>query len=62
MSFKTFDYRCVNTECSEYNKVIEKLVKDKEQDNQLCKVCESKMDKLLGISMIKTGDCQGRWH
>jgi hypothetical protein len=42
--FKTFDYKCVNQECSEYDKRHERLHLDNE--TQTCKVCQQALLKM----------------
>lgn len=62
MSFKTFDYICDNKDCQEYNLKQEKLVKDKDKDNQKCKVCGNLLRRGFGVGAIKTNDAGGKLH
>ena len=60
MSWKTFDYSCMNEKCKEYHIKKEIMVKDSEQDTQVCEYCKSILIKGFSIGAIKTGDNQGR--
>lgn len=60
MSFKTFDYICINTKCKEYNIKQELLVKDKEKDSQVCKYCSGALQRGFSMGAIKTADNNGR--
>ena len=60
MAWKNYDYKCTNTECSQKDIIIEKLVKENEKDNILCKECNQQMQRMFGIGAIKTNDNSGR--
>ena len=63
MSYKRYDYVCINEECSEYNIKKDILVKDKEKDLEECEVCKKLLQRnAWGVSMIKTNDFNGKMH
>jgi len=60
--FKTFDYTCTNEGCPNYKIKEERLVKEKDKDEQLCKVCSKEMNRGFGVGAIRTGDFNGKLH
>ena len=60
MSWKTFDFLCLNEKCKEYNIKKEIMVKDFEKDSQVCESCGEILNIGFGSTAIRTGDNQGR--
>ena len=60
MSWKTFDFICINKKCKEYHTKKEIMVKDSEKTSQVCKDCGENLNIGFSAPSIKTGDNQGR--
>ena len=56
MAWKTFDFSCVDKKCVNYMVKVERMVKDTEQDTQVCEYCKSILIKGFAPPSIKTGD------
>ena len=56
MAWKTFDFSCVDKKCVNYMVKVERMVKDTEQDTQVCEYCGNILNIGFGVGGIRTGD------
>ena len=56
MAWKTFDYSCMNEKCVNYVVKVERMVKDSENDNQVCESCGEILNIGFVAPAIKTSD------
>ena len=52
-----YEFKCVNISCTKRNVIIEKdMPMNKSGESQYCEKCKESLQKIYGVSGIKTGD------